>query len=111
MVLQQVEIPPGYAGDSINSWARVQRDQQGARGMVHATFSDDFSPAVLMSLRVGDQVQFNHQGPLRPVAGGSAGHWRPVLGDFQDGLSEDRLQLLWFGAARVAQVYLVVESP
>jgi type II secretory pathway pseudopilin PulG len=72
--LDQVEVPPPYAGDTLEAVAQVQMPTlpdgspdfwpDGLRKAV-ATCTDFFPGLV----RVGDLVQFNYQGPLYEIKG------------------------------------------
>ncbi len=55
-VLDRVEGRPPYAGETVNSRARVRA---GAGG-IQAEFDGGFNPG---RVRAGDRVQFDHQGP------------------------------------------------
>jgi hypothetical protein len=61
----QVEVPPAYSGEVINSAARVT--YAGSSGIT-VTFNLTASNIVNSKIQVGDQVQFNNQGPLYLVA-------------------------------------------
>jgi prepilin-type N-terminal cleavage/methylation domain-containing protein len=69
MVLQQVEMPPPYAGDSLSSAAQLQVAYGSGTATVTATMDAGFN-ATLVS--VGDLVQFNGQGPWYTVGGVNA---------------------------------------
>jgi len=56
MIIQQVEVPPTYAGDSTNASAELQR----SGNTVSATFSGGFNQNLVSA---GDLIQFNNQGP------------------------------------------------
>lgn len=57
-VLQQIEIPPPYAGDALDTRVRVYYNSAESR--YEAKVNDAFSST---SVRVGDVLQINHQGP------------------------------------------------
>ncbi len=65
MVLEQAEVPPPYAGDTIDAIAFIRRDVT-ANGGVELTAI--FRPRIDGSLvQNGDRMQFNHQGPLYTI--------------------------------------------
>ena len=67
MLLEQVEVPPPYAGDTMNSRAMVQlTGHNGQVATVTANMDGGFDPQMV---RQGDLVQFNHQGPLYTITG------------------------------------------
>lgn len=63
ITLRQVEVPPPYSGDTTDTYVTVQLDgavSGGWANVIIARASGSFAPDVL---RIGDQVQFNYQGP------------------------------------------------
>ncbi len=68
MVLEQVEQPAPYGGDTIGATAQLQIGSiAGGFAPVSATFTPAISTALVQE---GDLVQFNHQGPFYEVAPG-----------------------------------------
>jgi prepilin-type N-terminal cleavage/methylation domain-containing protein len=66
-VLQQVEVPPPYAGDTLNATAQLQ---MGPVSGGLATVSAQLTPQINTTLvDPGDLVQFNHQGPMYEIVG------------------------------------------
>jgi hypothetical protein len=61
----QVEVPPAYSGEVINSTARVT--YAGTSGTT-VTFNLTASSIVTTKIQIGDQVQLNNQGPLYMVS-------------------------------------------
>jgi prepilin-type N-terminal cleavage/methylation domain-containing protein len=71
MVLEQAEVPPPYAGDTLDATATVAIDTSDfwADGSpeVEAVLTD-FTPGPDL-VHVGDLIQFNHQGPFYEIMG------------------------------------------
>ncbi|NQU25198.1 MAG: prepilin-type N-terminal cleavage/methylation domain-containing protein [Candidatus Nealsonbacteria bacterium] len=67
MVLSQVQVPPPYAGDTLDARAVVKREGM-ANGI--ATVSVKLSSFNATLVNPGDLVQFNHQGPMYTITGG-----------------------------------------
>jgi len=64
ILLRQVEVPPPYAGDTFDAACQVQLLSVGPLGF---SVLVQFSPAASVDLTLinaGDQIQFDHQGPL-----------------------------------------------
>jgi len=60
MILQQVEMPPPYAGDDLSSRAQVQLSVSNNIATVTANMIGGFNASLVSA---GDLVQFNAQGP------------------------------------------------
>jgi prepilin-type N-terminal cleavage/methylation domain-containing protein len=69
MIVEQVEVPPPYAGDLIGAVAflSVSNSQPGVSVTLKATFGPPINAAMV---NVGDTIQFNGQGPPFAVASG-----------------------------------------
>ncbi len=61
--LQQVEVPPPYAGDTLDAVARLQWREKELVAQMQPQGS--FNPKLV---KPGDLVQFNHQGPLYTIS-------------------------------------------
>ena len=68
MNADQCEVPPTYAGDMEQSTAQVTN----TAGVFSGTLSDTGLPASLV--RIGDQIQFNYQGPSYIISGPNDGN-------------------------------------
>jgi prepilin-type N-terminal cleavage/methylation domain-containing protein len=64
MTVDQVEVPPPYCGDSIGAYAKVwlERPDLNAPPILKATLN-----YCRNIISIGDQVQFNNQGPLYSI--------------------------------------------
>lgn len=70
--LEMVEIPPHYSGDTIN--ARMTLTWGGVPdGDGYATVTADSTDVPAYTIRLGDQIQFNHQGPWYEVTDAATG--------------------------------------
>jgi type II secretory pathway pseudopilin PulG len=65
-ILRIVEVPPPYAGEFNNSRVRIQNITTGANYFILKIQinANDFANGLL---RVGDQIQFNYQGPFYEI--------------------------------------------
>ncbi len=82
MVLEQVEQPAPYAGNTIDATATLQINPPNSNTVV-ANLPSDFSSGLVHD---GDLVQFNHQGPFYKVAtGGVAATALTLLVDLSQG--------------------------
>ena len=67
MELAQAQVPPPYAGDTVDARAVVTRG--GINGGI-ATVTAQLSSYNATLVNRGDLIQFNHQGPMYTVTGG-----------------------------------------
>jgi len=76
-LLEQVEVPPPYAGDTMSSRAVVQlAGNNGKLATVSVNMDDGFDP---MMVQPGDLIRFNHQGPLYLVTNAGGGSLAATL--------------------------------
>jgi len=83
MVLEQVEVPPPYAGESIDTRARLTWSIDGTVGKVQAVLTGGgINPALVHE---GDRVRFNHQGPLYTIVGEPSANAMTLVIDLSQG--------------------------
>ncbi|HUT14081.1 MAG TPA: prepilin-type N-terminal cleavage/methylation domain-containing protein [Thermoguttaceae bacterium] len=84
MVLEQVEVPPPYAGESIDARAQLTCvNIEGGVATVQAGLSGGgINPDLVHK---GDRVRFNHQGPLYTIAGQPSANAMTLVIDIRDG--------------------------
>lgn len=77
LLLFQAEVPPPYAGDTIDAKLVLTRQGGGGRaGTVRLQAAEDPNSRGTFSgglVRIGDHIQFNYQGPLYKITGGNQG--------------------------------------
>jgi len=84
MLLEQVEVPPPYAGESIDTRAQLMCSNiQGGVATVQAVLSGGgINPDLVHE---GDRVRFNYQGPLYTISGQPGANSMTLVTDIRNG--------------------------
>jgi Tfp pilus assembly protein FimT len=98
MVLEQVEVPPPYAGDDITAAAQVQLTSAGT---IQATLSA-FNASLV---HVGDTIQFNYQGPWYTISGA------PGSGSLTATYDQTQQVVPWSSTPSAAMPYRIYRQP
>jgi len=88
MLIDQVEVPPPFAGDVLDATARLQiasADDRWPDGALRVTAQLEGSRAGMVA--PGDTIQFNGQGPMYEVRGGNASAPQLAVDDVHQSLT------------------------